>query len=182
MLACRVGRHANAALKTQQRRDVDDAAAAGPQHGPPEALREHPHSIHIHRRDLTPIAIAELLGHFAADNAGVVDKDVDLAELFGHVLKEPLCGIRFGQVGNEGTKLATGCFDTRPRDLARLLVDRDRHVCAGMGQRNCNGLPDARSTAGYECLAALERKSGIRHGVLESAGQSMPTTFCAQPC
>ena len=72
-----IGRHPDAALKGQQRRDVDDLAPSPWQGGTREGLagEEQRLGIHVHHR--VPIGFGEIDRIVAADDARIVHQDVD---------------------------------------------------------------------------------------------------------
>ena len=76
-----VGRDADAALEGEQRGDVDDRAARPAREGGAgEGLRQEEHRLQVDVDHLVPVGLAEVDGVGPADDAGVVDEDVERTE------------------------------------------------------------------------------------------------------
>jgi hypothetical protein len=76
-----IARHADPALEAQQRGDVDDLAAALCEHVPPGRLAQEEQALEVGVDHRVPVGLGELDRIGAADDAGVVDEDVEAAEL-----------------------------------------------------------------------------------------------------
>ena len=73
-----VARDADAALEGEQRGDVDDGAAGlAREGGAGEGLGEEEHRLEVHVDHVVPVGLGEVDGVGAADDAGVVDEDVE---------------------------------------------------------------------------------------------------------
>ena len=80
-LAGGVGRDAGATQLALHRADVDDLAALAPDHVARHRLADQEHAVEVGLHQLVPVGLGELLERRAALHAGVVDEDVDGADL-----------------------------------------------------------------------------------------------------
>src|SRR5690606_27491412 len=145
------------ALQPRDRPGVDDHAALA--HVLQRELR-HPDV----REDVRAERLLELLGREVRDvpglplERGVVDQDVQPAELRGRALDDVATVLAVAEVAVERERAATGLADPA-HGLARvvvLVVVGDRHVGPLAGERDGDGATDAAVAAGDQGSATLE--------------------------
>ena len=150
-LGCAVGHPAGVGREAADRRDVHDRARLLRQHDPPRS----PHAeedARLHDRDrVVPVLVRDVLGVGAdAADAGVVDHDVEPAEV-AHDSREGVVHLlAHGHVGWIGASFDTGLRELVGCDPGGVGVDLDhRDRRSGLGEL----LRDA----------AAETRSGTRH-------------------
>ena len=100
--------------------------------------------------DFVPIALGDLLDGLRAGGAGVVDKDVDRAELLLDLSDETLDVARRGDVGLDADAAALELHDLRFHGarLGRTVQVVNGDIDSGAGQRNRDRASDAAAGAG----------------------------------
>ncbi len=166
-LARRVGRHADSALEGQQAGDVDHLAGHAVHRtllqrllGEGLGQEEDDLQVGVHHR--VPIGLGELDAVGAADDAGVVDQDVDLAEGGDGLVDHALDRFDRAEVGLDRQELATRGFD-QGLGFGRRAAAGGGDVGAGLGQRHGHGLSKTGVGAGDEGDLAFETER-IGHG------------------
>ena len=135
-----VAGHGDAALEREQRRDVDDlAAAAAVEHvaaggaAQPEDARQ----VHVDHRRPSPSSSCSAAG-CAADDAGVVDEDVEAAERRERVGDEPIArraASRRSAVSACVRRPRRAAIVARPWPRAACVLACSDDVGAGVGER-----------------------------------------------
>ncbi len=142
-------------------------------HHPAAGLR-HPVAAVEVDVDHLPELLRRLAGgrHRGAD-AGVVDQDVDPAELLDGGVDEVLAGGGIGDVGAHRDGLATGAFHQRLR-LGQPVdpAGAERHVRAGLGERLREGDTESGRRAGHDRHLAVEPVQ-VQHAHLAHRPPSM---------
>src|SRR5205823_4156467 len=99
------------------------------------------------------------LRRFADIDAGVVDENVDPAELTLDALDHGGDGGLVGDVGDDGHRLAAALFELGDcRDRFRFIASDDGNRGAGLRQPACHAEPDATIAAGDDRDLAAEIK------------------------
>ncbi len=107
-----VGRDADATLETEKAGDVDDfAGGLARDEVASDELGELEDAGEVDLEDLFPGVEGRVDGGVAVYRAGVVDKDVDAAEVLVDAAEEGLCTGSVGEIGLEGGGGATGGCD-----------------------------------------------------------------------
>jgi hypothetical protein len=163
-----VSRHTDAALKREQRRDVDDLTVTAQQHlrarrpAQPEGTRE------IDGNHVIPIRVRILDRGRAADDSRIVHEDIDRSTRGGRrIVHQPGCCFRSGQIANHGrcphSRSVGDRFRLLPGIFARGVED---DVGAGVGERagHCQAEPSRSSRD--ERGAAVQPKSVCHRKVL----------------
>ncbi len=109
-------------------------------------------AVEVDSQNFVPHHLGHLEERLVTGDSGVVDEDVDGAEVLGHGVDHGF-GVRLARdVGLIGiglnTELARGAADLVRRFDGILIVDGHRR--AGLGQNQRGGLADAARTAGHE--------------------------------
>src|SRR5581483_11533010 len=135
---------------------VDDHAAAARLHDRDDLAR-HPHVAEkLQRPVLHPGFVAELEEFARTGAAGVVDQDIDAAELAAAALDHRLDRVGPGQVSRGGDDASAGVGGGH-RFLQRLLAARAHQHAGALGQqRKRDGASDAFAAAGYDRDFVLE--------------------------
>ena len=93
---------AERALRAVHRRDVDDAAPVALDHAVDDLLAHVEQAVEVGPHDRVPVDLVHLLeGHVARD-AGVVDQDVDRADLALHLGDRARARVDVGDVAGDG--------------------------------------------------------------------------------
>ncbi|MCY1169227.1 hypothetical protein D9M73_92470 [compost metagenome] len=137
-----IARHANAALKGQHRRDIDDLAGPFRDHVPPRRLAQEEHRFEIGVDHRIPIVLGKIDRIGAADDAGIVDENIETAELIHSLIHNPLHRLDRGEIGGNDFGAAPQRADLRHRVLSRCPPDTG-HIRASRRQRYRNRLADA---------------------------------------
>jgi hypothetical protein len=135
----RVRRHQNSTLKGKQRGDVDNFARAALEHVAASVLGEAKDAGEINVDDRLPVFFGVIDGGRTANDARVVDQNIDGAELLEGFFDEPRADGRVADIANE-----RGGFDAEGLDL--LLRGRGsgagavhRDIGAGLGESDGDG-------------------------------------------
>ncbi|MCY1297236.1 hypothetical protein D9M70_466690 [compost metagenome] len=162
MLRGGIRRHADAALEGQHRGDIDDAAgASGRDHVSGCGLRQQKGRLQVDVEHTVPVflGIVEQVG--AANDAGIVDEDVDAAE-GGHDVADRRRRVeRPGEIDGQFVKANTRLSYQRCRlRHGRRTEGGD----IGAGPRECQGhaLAEAGAGAGDEGGLACEVKQRVQ--------------------
>ena len=94
--------------------------------------------LEVHAHDLVPVVLAEADEHAIAEDAGVVDDDVHVAEGPDRGIDDALGGIHPGDVVRVGDRLATALADLARhghRGLVADVVDDDIRALGSEGER-----------------------------------------------
>ena len=106
-----------------------------------------------------PFLDVERVRGFADIDAGVVDENVDPAELTLDALDHGGDGGLVGDVGDDGHRLAAALFELGDcRDRFRFIASDDGNRGAGLRQPACHAEPDATIAAGDDRDLAAEIK------------------------
>src|SRR5437867_2563745 len=133
-------------------RDVENRAAASLHRGHARA-QTVVHALHVHRVDAVEIIFRRLLHCSDMGDAGAVDEDIDVAELFGHHAEALVHLTLFRHVAGDGERARP---PPEALDLAHGLPRRgfgdvdDRDARAGPGEANRDRPSDAGPGTGYE--------------------------------
>lgn len=167
-LGCGVGRHTHATLERQHGGDVDDLAARalGDElacHG----LAEEKDRFQIDAHHVVPVLFTETQRVVAADDARVVDQDVDVPCQSGRLLHQIFDAIDVGEVGAQVQELAVQGPDLLGRFGGFRDVDAN-DVCAGLGERPCHALAQSGIATGDDGDFARESELIEDHGGVQS--------------
>lgn len=157
MFRRRVGRHADATLKRQKRGDVDHlAGAAFRQQLFRESLRGEKQRFQIDVHHLIPVEFGKLDGIGAADDAGIVDEDIETG-----VGEAVLRRQRIGKIDEQCARLAAFFCDDIKRFI-RCAAGSADHLCASGGKTHRYRLTKTGICARHKRLAPFKRK-GVSH-------------------
>jgi hypothetical protein len=147
------------------RTDIDDAPAPARQHLAADGLSDEKDAVEIERHDLAPVVLGEILDHGANGHAGVVDQNVDGADLGLDALDEGAHAGRVRHVAGHGGRLAAGGANVR-RGLfgAGGVAAVDDDMGAGFRQSAGQRPADAAGRAGDEGDAAVEAEKLFDEG------------------
>jgi hypothetical protein len=106
-----IGRDVDASLEGEQRGDVDDFAAALGEHVAAGVLGEAEDTGEVDIDDSLPVFGGVVGGGGAADDAGVVDEDVNGAEAGDGFVDEAMADILVADVADEGDGMSAGGVD-----------------------------------------------------------------------
>ena len=131
------------------RADVDDLAAARRDHRRIGRLAADEGAGEVGLEDHVPLLERVLLRLLADVGAGVVDQDVEPAELLDALLHQRLAGVRAGDVDRDRERLGAEALELADRGLALVLVAAgDHHGRAGRREAARHAEPDAAIAAG----------------------------------
>ena len=128
-LARGIGRREAGAEDRHHRADIDDLAAAGRLHRRIDRLRAQEGAGEVGLDHAVPLGDVERVRRLADVDAGVVDEDVDAAELAGDALDHGGDRGLVGDVGGHGDRLGAGLLELRDGGGRFRFVaadDRDR--------------------------------------------------------
>ena len=149
-LAGGVGRHTDPALEGEHRGDVDDLSARFlPDELPGRRLGEEEHRLEVDVHHLVPVLLGEIDGIAAPDDAGIVDKDVDLPQARDRLAHDVGRGGDVRQVRLDTQKAPTQPFDHALRVPQVVEIDGD-DIGAGLRQPAGHPLPQPRPGAGHD--------------------------------
>jgi hypothetical protein len=166
------------------RRDVDDAAPAAPDHPDGGEPGEAEARIEVDAHDLVPLGVGGLACGHAVPVAGIVDEDVEMALFRLDPRDRGGRRCRVGGVEGEGGGLASGGEDrvARSRDPVHVpAIDDDARAAAREGERH--GAAEATRGASHERHLAIERED-LGHGgppVLRHVHRGIPGRARLQP-
>ena len=146
-----VGGDADAALEAEQGGDVDDFAGGLP--GDEVAggeLGELEDAGEVDLQDLLPVFEGDVFGGVAEDGAGVVDEDVDVAELRFDLGEEGLGAGGGGEVGLEGGGFSAGGDDCCGGLVGGAAVAVDGDGGSGLGEGSGDGCTESAGGSGDE--------------------------------
>ena len=152
-----VSRRKAGAEDRHHRADVDDLAAARLLHGRIDRLRAQEGAGEVGVDDAVPFLEIERVRGLADVDAGIVDEDVDPAELAADALDHARDRGLVGDVGGDRDRL-----DAAPRELGDrrvrflLVAPDDRDAGAGVRQPARHAEPDAAIAAGDDRDLAFE--------------------------
>ena len=158
-----VARHADAALEGEERGDVDDLARALGQHVATGRLAEEEGGLEVGVDHRVPILLGKVDAVGAADDAGIIDEDVEAAELLQRLVDHALHRFDGGEVGGDDLRLAAERADLLHRFLGGRAADGG-DVGAGGGERQRDRLADAGIGAGDDRGLAGKIKGGGHAG------------------
>ena len=158
MFRRRIGGDADAALEAEQRGDVDDAGGgAAVEGGFREGLGQQEDGLEVDVHHVVPIGLGIIHAVGAADDAGVVDEDVERAER-GDLGGDVRGG---GKVHEDGLSGAARGLDLRD-GLVTGAATGGEDMGAGLGQTHGDGLTDAGVGTGDEGALAVDAKVHLR--------------------
>ena len=160
MLACGVGRHREATLEGQHRSNIDDLAAARPQHRAAGCLTQEEYRAKIDIHYVVPIDLGKVLGRPATDGPGIVDQDVDgtVGILgLGHDVRNSLRG---RQVRLNNMEAAAQAAHLLSGFVLRGAIHAD-DVGARSRQTQCDGPAQPFAGAGNDRMLATQVERGI---------------------
>jgi hypothetical protein len=154
---------AGVADQTDHRSNINDASAALLDHGADNRLREIECAAQIRVDDRVPIFDRHAHRQTVARHAGVVDEDVDLAEVFENLRADFLHGgmignidcVRLGRVGALGVYFIGRLFRIRFRSTNR------RNPRALTGKADGDGVPNPPSRAGNNRSLIFESHTAL---------------------
>ena len=119
-------------------------------------LREAEDAGEIHVDEGFPVFFWVVCGGRAADDAGVVDEDVDGAEVADGLFNEACADGGIGDVAGKGDGFRAERFELMLRGLGRGGGSVDGDVGSGLCKCDGNGGAEAARGAGDECGFAVE--------------------------
>ena len=131
---------------------------------PRDGLRQEKHGLQVDVHDLVPVALVELEGIVAPDDAGVVHQDVDDVEARER-LRDDVGGTRLVEVGRDELEAPARGRDARGGLGGRLAAD-GHDVGAGARERDRERLAEARVRARHERGSILEAERRAAGGHL----------------
>ena len=156
-LAGGIGRREAGAEDRQHRADIDDLAAAGRLHGWVGCLRAHERAGEVGRNDAVPLLEFERVRRFSNIDAGIVDENVDAAELFGDAFDHGSDISLVGDVGGDRDRPDAARLELGGRGgRFRFIAADHRDVGAGFRQPPRHAEPDAAIAAGDDSHLAAE--------------------------
>ena len=140
--------------------DVDDYASAGRGQVRARRLAAEEHSAEVDVEQAVEFGRIVDLEARAVGGSGVVDEQVQSAERFGRRVDGRLYGFQVAEVQRNDVRSAAEGLDLDGQFIQPHFVARgQRHVRAGLGQREGNGPPDAAAGAGYKGAAAIKAEA-----------------------
>ncbi len=163
------------------RRHVDDDAAAFGDHQPRRRLRDEKGRPDVETEEKVEGRLVDLEKGLRPIEAGIVDKDVEVAETGYGVAHR----IRSGDVEGQRPRLAPAGGDlTSDRgELARCPAHQ-HDLGAGSRERQCDSAADAAPRAGHQRQLAVETKGAVaRHATRLFRPRRIPVcaTFSGRP-
>jgi hypothetical protein len=152
-----VGTHAARPARCA-RRNVDDASPLARPHAGHDGLCAEKYRFQIHRDGAVEILLSEIVEAANQTDAGVVDQDVDGAQLSLDRGDHLLHRSALRHIARDGDGLAArfgDCIDRAAR-LRRLFEIIHGDGGARLGQRNRDGAPDAARPARHKCNSAFK--------------------------
>jgi len=182
-LGCSISGHVDATLEGEQRGDVDDLSGALGEHLAAGILAEPEDAVQVHVDNGLPVLGGVLSGRSAADDAGVVDEDVDGAEVGDGLVHEPVADLELAHIAGERNRAAAEAGNVVGNLLRRGTGAVHSHVGASFSQRNGNALADAARGAGDQRILTLQVEQVEDQGDVLSGGGSgatAPTSGCGR--
>ena len=106
--------------------------------------------------DGLPVFVGVVDGGGAADDAGVVDENVDGAKVLDGFFNEALADGGIANVTGEGDAPDSGFGDEVLRVLRRILGAVNSNIGSGLREGDGDGRAEAARGAGNECCLSLE--------------------------
>src|SRR5271170_262905 len=154
--------------------DVDDASPALLEHGGGDLLDAEICGGKVSLQDGVPVSALHAHDELVAGDAGVIDQDVDLAELADGGLDGGLDLPFVGDVEGKGRGLAACGGDLVHQIIQLVLITRGYgYCCAGAREFQCAGSSDALRCSGDERYASGKRHLGFSRLLLVSSRNSL---------
>lgn len=140
---CGVRRHGDSALKGEEGGDVDDLTGPAGEHVTACVLGEAEDTGEIDVDEGLPVFFGVVDGRRAANGAGVVDKDVNGAEVLDGVFHEARTDFGFADVADEAKVIGADLLEGFFCSLGGAAGAVHNYVGAGFSERECNACAEA---------------------------------------